>query len=66
MRKFKIAIEESQVKEFDVYAENAKEAMAKLEQECHDGKLNLSGMVISNRQMSIVAPDDEAMDWVEF
>ena len=66
MKKFKIAIEESQVKEFDVYAKNAKEAMAKLEKEYHDSKLDLSDMVISNKQMSIVAPDDEAMDWVEF
>ena len=66
MKKFTIAIEESYVKEFDVYAENDEEAMTKLENEYYDDKLDLSGMVISNRQMSIVAPDDEAMDWVEF
>ena len=66
MKKFTIAIEEAYVKEFDVYAENDDEAMMKLENEYYNDKLDLSDMVISNRQMSIIAPDDEAMDWVEF
>lgn len=64
--KFTIAIEETQVQEFEIYADNAEEAMEIAEEQYKKGVLVLCPGEVHFRQMAIVAPEDEVTEWCEF
>lgn len=64
--KFRIAIEETLVQEFDIEAEDAGEAMELAEAKYKSGELVLTSAEVHHKQMAIVAPDNEATEWSEF
>lgn len=64
--KFRIAIEETVVQEFDIEAEDAGEAIELAEAKYKSGELVLTPGEVHNKQMAIVAPDNEATEWSEF
>lgn len=64
--KFRIAIEETVVQEFDIEAEDAGEAMELAEAKYKSGELVLDSTEVHHKQMAIVAPDNEATEWSEF
>ena len=66
MEKFRIAIEETVVDEFDIYANDAEEAMHIAGEKYRKGEIILAPGECQFRQMSIVRPDNEVTEWVEF
>lgn len=66
MKKFIIAIEETVVGEFEIIAENAEKAMRIAEKKYKSDELVLTPGEAQFKQMSIINPEDEATDWVEF
>ena len=66
MKKFRIAIEETIVDEFEIYANNAEEAMRIAEEKYRKSEIVLEAGECQFRQMSIVKPDNEVTEWVEF
>ena len=66
MKKFIIAIEEMISEEFEVEAETAEEAMEMAKHKYDIGEYVLSPGNLAAKQMSVVSPDNEATEWVEF
>ena len=66
MKKFTLAIEESIVQEFGVMASNADEAMAIAIEKYNSGKFVVEHGEIHHKQISIVKPENESSEWVEF
>ena len=66
MKKFRIAIEETVVDEFDIYANDAEEAMRIAEKKYRKGEIVLEPGDCQFRQMAIVRPNNEVTEWVEF
>lgn len=66
MKKFIIAIEETVTEEFEIMAENAEKAMKIAEKKYKRGEFVLSPGETQFKQMSIINPEDEATEWVEF
>lgn len=64
--KFIIAIEETVVDEFEVVAEDADEAMRIAEEKYNDCEFVLCPGKLKFKQMSIIKPEDEVTEWVEF
>lgn len=64
--KFRIAIEETVVQEFDIEAKDAGEAMELAEAKYKSGELVLTSAEVYHKQMAIVAPDNEVTEWSEF
>ena len=66
MKKFKIAIEETVVQEFDVWAKDDEEAMKIAEMKYNAGEFVVESGECQFRQMAIVAPNTELTEWFEF
>lgn len=64
MKKFVIAIEETVVKEFEVWAEESCEALNIAEEKYYNGEFVLNPGEAQFRQMASVG--DEPTEWVEF
>lgn len=64
--KFKVAIEETVVGEFEVEADNFAEALEKAEENYKKGKFVLEPGEVQFRQMAIVEPSNEKTEWREF
>ena len=66
MKKFIIEIEETVVEEFEIMAENTGKAMRIAEEKYKNGEFVLRPGEAQFKQMSIINPEDEATEWVEF
>ena len=66
MEKYTIAIEEIRVKEFEILANDSKDAMNIAEDQYNKGLLIVSKEEPIFKQMSIVEPEDEETEWTEF
>ncbi len=66
MTKYTIAIEETIVKEFEVFADNTAAAMRIAEKEYKEGDFILNPGEVQFTQMSVVNPSDETTEWCEF
>lgn len=65
MKKYKIAIEETVVDEFDIYANSAEDAMRIAEEKYKNGEIILSPGECQCSKMAIIKPDNEATEWTE-
>ncbi len=65
-QKYRIAIEESFVQEFDIYADDAEQAFTQAVKRYQSGELTLESKDPSFKQISIIKPSVEASEWVEF
>lgn len=65
-QRFVIAIEETVVQEFEIFADAAEKAMEIAEEQYRKGILVLSSAEAQFRQMAIVKPEKEATEWCEF
>ena len=66
MTKYTIAIEETIVKEFEVFADNTVVAMRIAEKKYKEGDFILNPGEVQFTQMSVVNPSDETTEWCEF
>ena len=66
MTKYTIAIEETIVKEFEVFADNTAAAMRIAEKKYKGGDFILNPGEVQFTQMSVVNPSDETTEWCEF
>lgn len=66
MKKYAIAIEETVVKEFEVYAGDSEEAMEIAEKKYKNGEFILDPGDIQFTQMCISKPASEVTEWSEF
>lgn len=66
MEKYTIAIEEIRVKEFEILANDGKDAMNIAEDQYNKGLLIVSKEEPIFKQMAIVEPEDEETEWTEF
>lgn len=66
MKRFVIAIEETAVQEFTVYANSAEEAMELAGRRYRKGEYVLEPGEVQFRQMAIEEPKNEAPGWVDF
>ncbi len=66
MKKYTIAVEETLVKEFKVYASNAEEAMKIAEKKYRNGEFILDPGEVQFKQMCISKPENEVTEWSEF
>lgn len=66
MTKYTIAIEETIVKEFEVFADNTAAAMRTAEKKYKEGDFILNPGEVQFTQMSVVNPSDETTEWCEF
>lgn len=66
MKKFTIALEETVVEEFEVEANTAEEALCIAQNNYKNGKFVLSPGEVQFKQLSIVRPESEASEWIEF
>lgn len=66
MRKYTIVIEETAVKEFEVYAGNSEEAMRIAEKKYKNGEFILDPGEVQFKQMCISKPENEVTEWSEF
>jgi hypothetical protein len=64
--KFKIVIEETVAQEFEVEAENQKEALQQAEQNYSSGKLVLEPGEVQSKKMAVVDEKIDELEWVEF
>ena len=64
MKKFTIAIEETVVQEFEVWAEDCFEALGIAEEKYNKGEFVLAPREVQFRQMASV--EDESTEWMEF
>lgn len=63
MRKYTIAVEETVVKEFEIMAENEKEALENARQKYVKADLVLEPGELQHTQMAIVKPCGDEMKW---
>lgn len=66
MKKYIIAIEEMNVQEFEIEAENDEQAMNFAENKYQNGEFVLVPGKVCFKQMSIIKPDNEVTEWIEF
>ena len=66
MKKYKIAIEETVVQEFEVWAKDNEEAIKMAERNYQNGEFVIENGECQFRQMAIVAPNNELTEWFEF
>ena len=66
MTKYTIAIEETIVTEFEVFADNTAVAMRIAEKKYKEGDFILNPGEVQFTQMSVVNPSDETTEWCEF
>lgn len=66
MKKYTIAIEETVVKEFEVYAGDSEEAMKIAEKKYKNGEFILDPGEVQFTQMCISKPAIEVTEWSEF
>ena len=66
MKKFIVAIEETVIEEFEVTAESAEKAMSIAKKKYKSGELELAPGEVQYKQMSIVNPENEVTEWIEF
>lgn len=66
MKKYTIAIEETVVKEFEVYAKDSEEVMKIAERKYRNGEFILDPGEIQFAQMCILKPASEVTEWGEF
>ncbi len=64
--KFTVNIEETINQEFEVEAKNYAEALELAEMKYKSSEFVLDQPSLSARQMAIVRPDGEVIEWVEF
>ena len=64
--KFIIAIEETVVENFEIIAELAEKALEIAKEQYKNGCIVLDSGEVQFRQMAIMEPDGEAMEWCEF
>ena len=64
--KFKVAIEETVVGEFEVEADNFAEALEIAEEKYKKGEFVLEPGEVQFKQMAIVEPSNEVTEWKEF
>lgn len=64
--KFKIAIEETFGKEFEIEADNFYEAIKIAENKYINGEIALLQKECKFKQMSVVYPKNEITEWIEF
>ena len=65
MKKFRIAIEETVGQEFDIFAENAEQAMLIAEKKYNNCDIMLEPGELKFKQMAIVSPEKEITEWIE-
>ncbi len=66
MKKYTIAIEETIVKEFEVYAKDSEEAMKIAEKKYKNGEFILDPGEVQFKQMCISKPTSKVTEWSEF
>ena len=66
MKKYRIAIEETCVQEFEVEAEDSALALELAERKYKNGEFVLEPGEPQFRQLAVVSPSDESTEWVEF
>ena len=66
MKKYVIAIEETVVENFEIYAKDAESAMEIAEKKYYKGEIVLCPGECTFRQMAIVKPNTEVTEWIEF
>ena len=64
--KFVVAIEETVVQDFEIYAEDGYEAIEKAKEKYRSGEFVLEPGNVTFRQMSLNKPEDEESEWIEF
>lgn len=64
--KFTIVIEEMVSDAFEIEAVDAEEAMMIAEEQYNRGEIVLTPGHLVAKQMSIISPDNEATEWIEF
>lgn len=66
MGRYKVAIEETCVQEFEVEAEDSILALGIAESKYKNGAFALEPGEIQFRQMAVVSPSNESTEWIEF
>lgn len=66
MNKFTIAIEETVVDEFEIVAENEKEALKIAEDKYKNGDIGLCPGELQCKQMAIIPSSGDIMEWHKF
>lgn len=66
MKKFVIAIEETVSQNFEVEAESGEQAMKFAEEKYRKCEFVLESGEVCFKQMAIMEPDSEAIEWMEF
>lgn len=66
MKKYKIAIEETVIGEFEIYVDSAENAMRIAEENYKNGNFILCSGEVQHKQMAINEPEDEATKFIEF
>lgn len=66
MRKYIVAIEETVVDEFEVYAENKEQAMKIAESKYKCGDFALSPGELCAKQIAILSSNEATIEWVDF
>ena len=66
MKKYVIAIEETVVESFEIYAKDAESAMEIVKKNYYNGEIVLCPGECQFRQMAIVKPNTEVTEWIEF
>lgn len=66
MKKYVIAIEEVVVQNFEIEADSQEEALNKLETGYKNGIYVLEHGEVQSKKMSIVKPEQNATEWIEF
>lgn len=65
-KKFSVAIEETLVQEFEIFADTAEKAMEIAKEKYKECILILSSGEVQFKQIAIVRPEKEATEWCEF
>lgn len=66
MKKHIVTIEETISDEFEVYAENEKQAMEIATEKYNNSEFILAPGKLCAKRMAIVLPDDAVTEWMEF
>lgn len=66
MKKYVIAIEEVVVQNFEIEADSQEEALNKLKTGYKNGIYVLEPGEVQSKKMSIVKPEQNATEWIEF
>ncbi len=66
MKKFTIAIEETIVQEFEIFAEDLDDAMKKAQIKYDNGEIVLDSGECQFKQMAVTKADGKVTEWIEF